>query len=176
MKLEREDGAAMIELALVMPLLLILLLGMVDFGKAYNAWVDETHLANEGARLAAVNYTPPSGWPAGCSSDPTGGLACYIQQRVDLKELKTGRATSTPQYANQQNPAKVCISFPSVGHVNPLVGDPVQVTITTDYQWLYFLTANLHLPGGATKVIGNASMRLEAAPTYTAGCFQPPIS
>ena len=44
------------------------------------------------------------------------------------------------------------------------------------YQWLYFLTRNLRLPGGTTKVVGNASMRLEATPTYTAGCFPPPLS
>jgi hypothetical protein len=166
----------MVELALVLPLLLILLLGMVDFGKAYNAWIDETHLANEGARLAAVNYTPPTGWPASCASDPTGGLACYIQQHVDLKELQTGRAATSPQYAPQQNPTKVCISFPPVGHTQPLVGDPVQLTITTDYQWLFFLTSKLKLPGGTTKVVGNAAMRMEAFPTYTAGCYQPPIS
>jgi TadE-like protein len=171
-----ERGTAVAELAIVLPVFLVLMLGMLDFGKAYNAWVDQTHLANEGARLAAVNYTPPGGWPSSCASDPTGGLACYIQQHVDLTELKNGRGTSSPQYAPSQNPTKVCISFPSVGHTSPLVGDPVQVTVTTDYQWLYYLRGRLNLPLGGTRITGNAAMRLEAFPTYTAGCYQPPIS
>ena len=53
-----EDGAALVEFVLVLPLLLLLLIGMLDLGKAFNYWIDETHLANEGARYAAVNKNP----------------------------------------------------------------------------------------------------------------------
>src|SRR5919199_6301171 len=55
----REDrGVALTEMALVLPLLLLLILGMIDFGKAINYWIDNTHLANAGARLAVVNGNP----------------------------------------------------------------------------------------------------------------------
>ena len=155
-----------------MPLLMVVLLGMIDFGKAFNSWIDETHLANEGARLAAVNYTPPGGWPSACSSDPTGGLACYIQQGADFAELKTGR--SSDSYAPAQSRAKVCISFPPVtGHATPLVGDPVQVVVTVNYKWLNYITGKLSLPGGTTPITGKATMRLEGVPSnYSAGCYQ----
>src|SRR5438067_9074985 len=53
-----ERGVAVTEFALVLPLLLLLILGMIDFGKAINYWLDNTHLANEGARLAVVNNNP----------------------------------------------------------------------------------------------------------------------
>src|SRR5207302_5587027 len=53
-----ERGTSVTELALVLPLLLLLILGMIDFGKAINYWIDNTHLANEGARLAVVNSDP----------------------------------------------------------------------------------------------------------------------
>src|SRR5919108_6373389 len=53
-----ERGVALTEMALVLPLLLLLILAMVDFGKAINYWIDNTHLANEGARLAVVNNNP----------------------------------------------------------------------------------------------------------------------
>src|SRR5215210_4185151 len=56
-----ESGAVLIEFVLLLPLLLVLLFGMLDFGKAYNYWIDETHLANEGARFAAVNKNPGPG-------------------------------------------------------------------------------------------------------------------
>src|ERR687888_909114 len=56
-----ERGVALTEMALVLPLLLLLLLGMIDFGKAINYWLDETHLANEGARWAAVGNWPGKG-------------------------------------------------------------------------------------------------------------------
>ena len=55
-----ERGTAMVEMALVLPWLLLLLLAMIDFGKAINYWIDETHLANEGARWATISSMPCS--------------------------------------------------------------------------------------------------------------------
>ena len=45
----------MIEFALVLPLLLLLLLGIVDFGTAFNYQNDEANLANQAIRYADVN-------------------------------------------------------------------------------------------------------------------------
>src|SRR2546421_1765158 len=56
-----ERGTSLTEMALVLPVLLLLILGMIDFGKAVNYWIDQTHLANEGARMAMVNNNPGSG-------------------------------------------------------------------------------------------------------------------
>ena len=53
-----ERGVALVEFALVLPLILLLMLGMIDFGKAFNYWNDETHLANEAARQAVVDNCP----------------------------------------------------------------------------------------------------------------------
>ena len=50
----RDRGAAAVEFALVVPLLLILLLGTVEFGRAYNAQISVTAAAREGARVMAV--------------------------------------------------------------------------------------------------------------------------
>jgi Flp pilus assembly protein TadG len=49
-----DSGAAAVEFALVLPLLLLLVVGMLDFGMTYNHWISLTNLAHEGARLAAV--------------------------------------------------------------------------------------------------------------------------
>ena len=53
-----ESGQALPEFALVLPLLLVLLFGMLDFGKAFNYWIDTTQITSEGARYAAVNRKP----------------------------------------------------------------------------------------------------------------------
>jgi Flp pilus assembly protein TadG len=50
----RDRGAAAVELALVLPVLLLIVCGIVDFGRAYNAQVALTQAAREGARLAAL--------------------------------------------------------------------------------------------------------------------------
>jgi Flp pilus assembly protein TadG len=145
----REAGVALVEFALVLPLLLAILFGMLDFGKAFNYWIDETHLANEGARWAVVNNTPGP-----------GTLQEYIQQQADTPELRNGGTSSVP------TPLQICISFPN-GTAN--VGDPVHVTASTTYNWLPFLGNRIGI--AQTTVAGSATMRLEALPTnYGPGC------
>ena len=54
-----ERGAELIEFALVLPLVLILLMGIFDFGLAFQRYEVITNAAREGARLAslAANYS-----------------------------------------------------------------------------------------------------------------------
>lgn len=154
-KLVEDRGVALAELALVLPLLLVLLFGMLDFGKAFNEWIDETHLANEGARLAAVGYAV-----AGCTSaNPNTCLTQYIRDGADIAELKSGRTGDA--YADAQNPAQVCISYPTNPATNSFgqVGDPVLVTVQVTYKWLNYLVKRVSL--GATPIAGKATMRLE---------------
>jgi Flp pilus assembly protein TadG len=170
-RLHEQRGAALAELAIVMPLLLLLLLGMLDFGKMFNEWIRQTHLASEGARLAAVNYCPsPStdgsgnlvcDWSSiGCgNSNPNICLAQYIDDQTS-GELKTGRAASSTSPA--QNAAQVCISYPNTSATQ--VGDPVKVTVVEKFHFLNYLTANVSL--GSTPISGSATMRLESKP-YT---------
>jgi Flp pilus assembly protein TadG len=54
----RSRGAALVEFALVAPLLFILLFGIIEFGFAFVQWLDVRHGARETARLVAVNYKP----------------------------------------------------------------------------------------------------------------------
>src|SRR3989442_1116399 len=156
-------GVALAELALVLPLFMLLLLGMFDFGKAFKEWIDETHLASEGARLAAVNYCPSP------SSDGSGNLVCdwssigcgngnaniCLAQYIDNQtspELKTGRVTGS--YAPGQNSARVCISYPR--GTSTQVGDPVNVTLRVRYYWLNYVATRLNV--ASTWVVGSATM------------------
>jgi hypothetical protein len=45
----REDGQSMVELALTLTLLLILLAGTIDFGRAFFTWIEMRDAAQEGA-------------------------------------------------------------------------------------------------------------------------------
>ena len=49
-----QRGQAMVEFALVLPLLLIVLFAVVDFGVGLTRWIAITNAAREGARLGAV--------------------------------------------------------------------------------------------------------------------------
>lgn len=51
----RDRGAAMVELALILPILLMLLVGIINFGLAYSAQVSIQGAAREGARALALS-------------------------------------------------------------------------------------------------------------------------
>jgi Flp pilus assembly protein TadG len=158
-RLTDARGVALTELALVLPLLLLLLLGMLDFGKAFNEWIDETHLANDGARLAAVGYPAVVGACDGSTAaNPNTCLAHYIWNNADINELKVGHG---PGYSAAQTDAQVCIYYPTNPATNTAgnVGDPVQVYVTVNYHWLNYLVRKLSV--ATTPITGQATMRLE---------------
>ena len=145
-----ERGTALVEFALVAPLFLFLVIAMLHFGKAFNYWINETHLANEAARFAVVNKNP---------GGTTDTLQQYVQKQAETVELRDGTSDSVPKSL------KVCITFPQ----GAVVGAPVTVRVTTEYHWLPLIGDQLG--GTSVTISGSATMRLEAAPTnYTAGC------
>jgi Flp pilus assembly protein TadG len=55
MGLNQHRGQSLVEFALVLPILLILLLGILDFGRAVAAYNSVSNGARSGARVAIVN-------------------------------------------------------------------------------------------------------------------------
>jgi Flp pilus assembly protein TadG len=142
-RLRSESGQALVEFALVLPILVLAMMMVLEFGKVFNYWQDEAHLANQAARLAAVDQNPGG-----------GTLQQYVQAQADAPELKNGGTDSVA------SPAKVCIT------PGAAVGDPVKATVTINYKWLPIL-------GGvsSTNISGSATMRMERPATnYSAGC------
>jgi TadE-like protein len=148
---ESQDGQAVVELALVLPVLLLVLLGIVDFGRAVNYWNDETHLANVAARYAAVGST--GGICKGTDYSTTGHtLEAYVlcEAGVDSKELEQGSGST-----GAKEKIKVCVSIPKA-----TVGESVTVKVTTEYFWLPFFK----FASPSTKLSGTATMRIEQVP------------
>lgn len=57
----RDDGANLVEFAILAPLLILLVLGIVEFGWLFSQNNDVKHGAREGARAAAVNLADTTG-------------------------------------------------------------------------------------------------------------------
>jgi Flp pilus assembly protein TadG len=53
-----ERGAVAVEFALLAPVLVMLLLGVMEFGRAYNAQVTLSSAAREGVRVMAIANNP----------------------------------------------------------------------------------------------------------------------
>jgi len=54
--LRSERGQSLVELALVLPLLILLLMGIADLGRAFYSYIEITNAAREGARYAVRHY------------------------------------------------------------------------------------------------------------------------
>jgi Flp pilus assembly protein TadG len=56
----RERGASLVELSLVLFILILLVAGVIDFGRAFNSYVVITNASREGARYASRRAPGPT--------------------------------------------------------------------------------------------------------------------
>lgn len=59
---ENEDGQSLVEFALVLPILLLLICAIIDFGWLYYNQITLNNAAREGARYAVIHYDPTTNW------------------------------------------------------------------------------------------------------------------
>lgn len=138
-----ESGQATLELALVLPVLLIVVIAIVDFGRAVNYWNDETHVANLAARYGIVGTLPNSTQDPKCGGQTTLAAYALCEAQID-----------NPTLANQTT---VCVSVPS-----NTIGSPATIKVSAPYTWIPMPK----VLGGSTQLAastlsGTATMRLE---------------
>ena len=68
---KNERGAAAVEFALVLPVLIVLLLGMIEFSRVYNIQISLSNAAREGARTMAITNDPGKAKAASVKAAPT---------------------------------------------------------------------------------------------------------
>lgn len=54
----RDRGAAAVEFALVLPVLLLVVIGIIEFGRAYNIQTTLSNAARDGVRVMALKDSP----------------------------------------------------------------------------------------------------------------------
>jgi Flp pilus assembly protein TadG len=127
----REDGQSLIEFALVLPVFIFVVMGIVDFGMALRAYVTVTNSSREGARYAIV-----------CPSTVNDDL---VKTRV--LNYSSGLVQTADVVVTWQTPAERCKS-----------GDSVKVQASTDYHYITPLGA--FLPG-PLRLSASSTMRAE---------------
>src|SRR3954453_8008586 len=86
----REEGAALVEFALILPILVLLLFGLIDFGFIYNDFLSLRQGVRDGARQGAVsNFGTSSscnntGFTSSISSVQAKQLICATRDRIGL--------------------------------------------------------------------------------------------
>jgi hypothetical protein len=143
----RSRGTAVVEFAILVPVLLLIVLGIVDFGRSLNYVNDATHIASEGARFAVVNKNPGG----------SVSLQDWLKSQADTDELRKA--------------AQVCVTFPSG---TSQIGQPVKVTVSFTFNFLSFIGQAVGGPNW--NLSSSSTMRIEVPPSaspipnYSAGC------
>jgi Flp pilus assembly protein TadG len=138
----RRRGAAVVEMALVLPIFLMVVFGIVEFGRAL--WVGNmvTNAAREGARLGILDGTT--------NSEIRTAIQSFLSESLNISPGSvTTTITITPAPGNA-NPGNEC--------ANARARDLVNVTVTIPF------SAVSLLPGkylGSSQLIGRSAMRHE---------------
>jgi Flp pilus assembly protein TadG len=99
-----EKGAAAVEFALVMPLLLLLVFGIIEFGFVFNRYISVTHAAREGVRELALGVPVAQATADAANSSPNtgGGVVCVASEATvaanDIQESMACQTTYAYSY------------------------------------------------------------------------------
>jgi len=160
-----ERGQALLEFALVVPILLILAFSIVDFGLGFKASITVTNATREGARLGAVGW-PAGSYPGDCRSDPPATDAQKTIVRRVCNTLAVSQATLDDQVTNV---SVTCIRDSDrqpIACDQSQTGDSVVVSLSYRYDFITPLGAMLStFSGGAiptdVTLSSTSDMRLE---------------
>jgi Flp pilus assembly protein TadG len=97
-RLRSQKGAALLETAIVLPLILLVCVGIFEFGRAYQTWQVLTNAAREGARAAIITGTTDTDVTTRVRNYMQGGaLPNYLTATVTITRnvALTGSDTAT---------------------------------------------------------------------------------
>jgi Flp pilus assembly protein TadG len=126
---KEEKGQAMIEMVLIMPLILLIMAGVIDFGRVIHAYVVVVNAAREAAFAGAVEQVSDS------------DLVTLIADELQRGGVTEGTATSTITYQSQGSPTAQTINvdisyeFPLITLVLPFPSVTVQTQTETVTFW-----------------------------------------
>lgn len=152
-----ERGTSIVEAAIVIPLLMTVLFGIIEFGFAYNDYLALRSAAREGARIAAVNN--------GCLGSAASVAPCGNADS-ERNDLLADTIKKSDQLSAKKDIA-ISVWLPDgSAAANRAVGKDVAVSLSTQMKSRTGLFAPFIDP---ITLKATARMRLEQKPTYSAG-------
>jgi Flp pilus assembly protein TadG len=145
-----QRGATVVEAALILPILLMFLISILEFGRAYNEYHVLTNAAREACRYAVA--------PTAGNNGTLPGTAAVQQVATDWLN-SAGISPSTPPSVSTVS----CGTFtnPITGNVQPLNCTAVTVTVPFSFLAPQLLFGN---NGPSIAMTSTATMRQETNP------------
>jgi hypothetical protein len=165
---QHEKGQSLVEMALALPLLLLILAGLLDLGRVYFTYLTIQDAATEGASYLAVNPfcpidnvndgTDPDITKIGGSkaSDPADGNACNDPNNAVFRAYQSSpMVAGSVRMVNWDN-ASISYSVPPL----PTIGVEVRVIIEYPYEMVTPIISNL---------VGSITLRSDASQIVISG-------
>jgi Flp pilus assembly protein TadG len=129
-----RSGQALVEFAIVLPILMLLVIGIIDFGFAFNSWGTTQNAAREAARAAAVTN----------SVSTIKNRATVAGSSIDVAAAEISLACNRPTINNTfydctkgLNGSGTCTNGPcsAPGTWHEMEGDIVRITVDHPYRF-----------------------------------------
>lgn len=117
-----QKGQALVELALILPVLLLLLLGTIELGRILGTSLLLSHAAREGSRIAAV----------GGNDAAINQHLHYVSNLVDTNHLTISISPSPTRKRGQNVTVKLTYSLPLYAPlISNIVTNPFPIEVQT---------------------------------------------
>jgi Flp pilus assembly protein TadG len=150
LSLRRDDGVAMTEFALILPIFMVIVAGLLGFGRVFFYWIQANHVANETARWAIVDRNPYG---------PTQSLQQHAAN------------SATTEFNSGADQTTVCITRTGTN-----LGDPLKVTVAKPFSFVPVLgIAKITIRASSTMRVENMNgkdpiTKLPIPTAYSEGC------
>ena len=125
-------GQALVEFALILPLLLLLLLLAIDFGRVFFGWVALNNAARIAASEAGFN---PDAWKA--PGDATKQAAYRLQVLADMNAINCAPPGGGAAWTTANIPTPTFVNVAGSYSIDPYeVGDHSKVVMTCNFSFL----------------------------------------
>jgi hypothetical protein len=150
-RLHRSRGQGLVEFALVLPLLLIVLLFAIDFGRAFYSWVILQNASRIGANYAALN---PEGWQG--TGNPTLQAEYLALVSKDWGTLGCDPPPA-PVFTDAVGDSSIAGQTPDTSFD---VGDSVSVTLTCPFRPLTPIISGV--VGNSIQLVAMSEFRIRS--------------
>ena len=169
-------GQALVEMALITPVLIFILLGITDIGRAYYQYTVMTNAVREGARYGAVNWSNSSGGGAATNSNAASAPFNTVQGRIqnvgntagmtlvnDAAHISVtyydGNSASLTQLAHWDAATNTIVMDGGYPLTHPRTGDLVKVHLAYTFRPIVPILSQV--TGAAFTLIADEHVRIE---------------